>query len=101
VGLVEATHRGYVPKKSNPNAVCSIQSVCTRNGADNTAQDKQGFKENQEVRIKNPKSSNIWLIDKAYLRGTHWKYVLKSPDDQRQVYNGGEEVEEIRLKVAG
>jgi hypothetical protein len=56
---------------------------------------------NARVRIKNPGSSNIWLIDKAYLRGKHWKYVLKSPDDEKEVYNGGEEVEELRLRSAG
>jgi hypothetical protein len=65
------------------------------------AKDQQGFKENEKVRVREPKSANIWLIDKAYLRGTHWKYVLKNPDNEKEVYNGAEEVEEIRLRSAG
>ena len=65
------------------------------------AKDQQGYKENEKVRVKKPKSSNIWLIDKAYLRGKHWKYVLKNPDNEKEVYNGAEEVEENRLRSAG
>lgn len=65
------------------------------------AKDKQGFKVNDKVRVKKPSSSNIWLIDSAYLRDTHWKYVLKNPDDETKFYNGAEEVEEIRLRSAG
>jgi hypothetical protein len=69
-------------------------------GADSVAKDQQGFKENQKVRVREPRSSNIWLIDRAYPRGKHWKYVLKNPDNEKEVYNGGEEVEEIRLRSA-
>jgi hypothetical protein len=31
----------------------------------------------------------------------HWKYVLKNPDNEKEFYNGAEEVEEIRLRSAG
>jgi hypothetical protein len=69
--------------------------------ADDTTKDQQGFKENEKVYIKKPKSSDIWLIDRAYLRDTHWRYVLKNPDNEKEVYNGGEEVDETRLRSAG
>lgn len=65
------------------------------------AKDQQEFKENEKVRVKKPKSSNIWLIDKAYLRGMHWKYILKNPDNEKEFYNGAEEVEETKLRSAG
>jgi hypothetical protein len=65
------------------------------------AKDQQGYKENEKVRVKKPKSSNIWLIDRAYLVGLHWRYVLKSPDNEKEFYNGAEQVEEDRLRSAG
>jgi len=65
------------------------------------AKDKQGYKENEKVRVREPKSANIWLIDRAYLRGLHWRYVLKNPDNEKAFYNGAEEVEENRLRSAG
>lgn len=78
----------------------ALPNRSAQRGADNTIQDQQGFRQNQKVRVRDPRSANIWLIDSAYLRGRHWKYVLKNPDDKTQVYNGGEEVEEIRLRSA-
>jgi hypothetical protein len=69
--------------------------------ADDMTKDPQGYKENEKVRVREPKSSNIWLIDRAYPRGKHWKYVLKNPDNETEFYNGAEEVEENRLRSAG
>lgn len=79
----------------------ALPNHSAQRGADNPIQDKQEFMQNERVRVREPRSANIWLVDTAILRGKHWKYVLKNPDNEKQVYNGGEEVEETRLRAAG
>ena len=62
--------------------------------------DEPAFNVDDQVRIKKPRSSRLWSIEKRRLSDKHWLYTLKNPDDEKDRYEAGRWVEEEDLKSA-